>query len=124
MQQLLFWGKVKTMINRLRNRRIIVNNHEMYENFLKERDKKKVEQYSSPNFKYFTEQELKKMSYIEYVWSTGDRLYKISERFLGSKTDWWIILRFNKLKNEVDIKAGDVIKIPTNIEMIALTLEG
>jgi LysM repeat protein len=96
----------------------------MYENFLKERDKKKVEQYSSPNFKYFTEQELKKMSYIEYVWSTGDRLYKISERFLGSKTDWWIILRFNKLKNEVDIKAGDVIKIPTNIEMIALTLEG
>ena len=105
-------------------RRIINNNNYSYKNYLSSRNLKNVVQYSTPKFRYFTEEEMKNINFFEYTWTTGDRLYKLADRFFGTPNDWWLLLRFNKLKNETDIKAGDVLKIPYNIEQLSTLLEG
>lgn len=112
------------MPNRYKNRRVITNTNKNYEKYFETRDIKRIEQYATPKYFYFTEEQLNRISYIEHVWSAGDRLYKLSARYLGSHEDWWILLRFNKLKNEVDIKAGDVIKIPLNVADLVLLMMG
>jgi nucleoid-associated protein YgaU len=106
------------MINRFSNREIIKNESKRYYDYLSDRDKKYINQYNTPTFKYPTEDELKKISYIEHVWTIGDRLYKLSNRYYGDPYDWWIILKFNKIGSEFMIKTGDVIKIPTPLEDI------
>ena len=63
-----------------------------------------------------TDEELKNIPYVEHVWVSGDRLYKLSQKYYGNTKDWWIILNFNKLGSEVSIKQGDIIKIPQNIQ--------
>lgn len=111
------------MIDRYKKRRILKNNSDEYSKLFEEKGIKYINQYATPSFKYFTSQQLAKINYIEHVWSVGDRLYKLADKYLGDHRNWWIILRFNKLGNETDIKAGDTIRIPKNIEEIALLLE-
>jgi nucleoid-associated protein YgaU len=106
------------MIDRFSKRRIIVNSSRNYLDYLEERGKKKVTQYGTPVFKYPTEEQLKNISYREHVWSAGDRLYKLASKYLGDSRDWWIILKFNKIGSEVEINAGDIIKIPTRLEEV------
>ena len=112
------------MINRYTNRSLIVNDDKRYKKFFEERDIRKINQYATQKFTYLSEEEVANIPYYEHVWSMGDRLYKISYRYYGNYTDWWIILFFNKLKNEVDIKAGDVLKVPINIENFILKILG
>lgn len=106
------------MIDRFTNRDIIVNNADRYRQYLADRDKKVINQYNTPTFKYPTEDQLKKIGYIEHIWTVGDRLYKLSNKYYGDTRDWWIILKFNKIGSEFMINTGDVIKIPTPIEDI------
>lgn len=111
------------MIDRYSNRQKLINNSEAYSKKFEEKNVKYIVQFATPRFKYFTRNELKQVSYINHTWSVGDRLYKLAEKYLGDQNAWWVILRFNLLKNEVDIKRGDVIKIPTKVEQILKLLE-
>ncbi len=104
------------MINRYTNRKIIENSSNRYRDYFSERDKKNVLQYKTQVFKFPTEKQLNYIPFIEHVWSSGDRLYKLAQRYLGDKYNWWVILRFNKIGSEMNIKAGDVMKIPVNLE--------
>ena len=51
---------------------------------------------------------------IIYVVQQGDTLSRISEKFYGDKKKWNYIFNSNRdlLKNQDDIKVGDVIKVP------------
>ena len=111
------------MINRYRGRRVVVNNISTYKNYLNNRGVTSIRQYNTPRFRYFTQEELNKIRFFEHIWTTGDRLYKLAYRYLGDHSDWWLLLRFNQLKNETDIKVGDVIKIPSNPEQLTTLLE-
>ncbi len=106
------------MIDRYLKRRVILNDSPIYSDYFEERSKKYVTQYNSAKFTYPTEEQLKTIEYIEHTWSTGDRLYKLANEYLGDKHNWWIILKFNKIGSEVLIKKGDIIKIPIRIEEI------
>lgn len=111
------------MIDRYRNRKVLRNNADEYSKIFEEKGLKYINQYATPSFKYFTREQLAKINYLEHVWSAGDRLYKLADKYMGDHRNWWLILRFNKIRNETDIKAGDVIRIPKNIDEIALLLE-
>jgi nucleoid-associated protein YgaU len=104
------------MIDRFSSRRIILNRSKIYYDYFKERNKKSIEQYDSPTFKKIPEDTLKRISFYEHTWSAGDRLYKLAYRYYGDTRDWWVILRFNEIGSEFDIKVGDVLKIPANVE--------
>lgn len=104
------------MINRFSNRKIIKNNFSIYSKILEDRDKKELIHYNTAKINFPSDEELKYISFIEHVWTVGDRMYKLSEKYCGDKNNWWIILQFNKIGSEQNIKVGDIIKIPTNLQ--------
>jgi hypothetical protein len=106
------------MIKRFANRRIIKNDSPIYKNYLDERGRKFIEHYETIKMDYPTNQQLKSIIYLEHVWSAGDRLYKLSNRYYGNTKDWWIILKFNKIGSEFEIQNGDTIKIPLRLEEV------
>lgn len=106
------------MINRFTKRRVIKNDSPIYSEIFEERGKTHIMQYDTPKFNYPTEKELENIGFLEYVWKPGDRLYKLANTYLGDKHNWWVILKFNKMGSEAEIKKGDVIKIPTRVEEI------
>lgn len=111
------------MIDRYKNRTLLRNDTEEYSKVFEEKGVKFINQYATPEFSYFTNQQLARITYFNHVWAAGDRLYKLADKYLGDHRNWWIILRFNRLRNETQIKAGDILKIPKNIEEVALLLE-
>lgn len=53
--------------------------------------------------------------YIEHVWSRGDRLYKLSQKYYGNINFFWVISLFNKKPTDADYKYGDIVYIPVNL---------
>jgi nucleoid-associated protein YgaU len=104
------------MIERFSRRLTFLNEDIIYKDYLRERNKKSILQYSSDTFKYPSQEQLNNISFIEHYWSAGDRLYKLSEKYYGDSTSWWVILRFNKIGSEFLINAGDLILIPRNAD--------
>jgi hypothetical protein len=106
------------MIDRFARRITFNNSNKLYSKLLEDRGLNSIQQYNTAVIKYPNEQQLKTIPYIEHVWTTGDRLYKLSNQYFGDTKSWWIILQFNQIGSEVLIKQGDVIKIPANIEEV------
>lgn len=110
------------MIDRYRNRFIKVNQSSLYDSIFEPRGINKVEQYTTPIFSYPSDEVLSQIETQDYEWKVGDKLYKLAAQFYGDPRDWWIILRFNQLGSESNIKVGDVIKIPLNIQGLVFNL--
>lgn len=98
------------------NREIIRNNSEKYSEELEDRGIKFVDQYSSPSF---VEPEVSYYSAIQtatHVWKLGDKFSKLSEKYYGDPTFWWVIARYNRKPTEHHLESGDIIEIPLNLE--------
>lgn len=50
------------------------------------------------------------------VWSYGDHFYKVAHQYYGNPRYWWVIAWYNGFPTEADIKIGDLIDIPVNLE--------
>ena len=53
-----------------------------------------------------------------HVWGEGDRYYKLAEKYYGNPEDWWIIAKFNQKPTESHIKVGDIISVPTPLDLV------
>jgi len=67
------------------------------------------------NIDYPTFGDLLDIDYENYVWTLGDRYYKLSANFYGDPNYWWVIAWFNKKPTESHLKIGDVIRIPKSL---------
>tara|TARA_Y100001938_G_scaffold127566_1_gene180551 strand:+ start:2584 stop:2946 length:363 start_codon:yes stop_codon:yes gene_type:complete len=56
------------------------------------------------------------MTFQFETWGLGSRLHKISEKFYGDPTYWWVIGFYNKKPVDADYSLGDVVKIPLPLE--------
>jgi hypothetical protein len=110
------------MSSRYDNKRVIINNSEMYRNVFKGRGLNYIRQYLTPIFKYPTAEELGEIEEIGYIWGVGDRLWKLSQKYYGDPSYWYIIAAYN-LTHEMFIKNGDVIYVPTPLSKILDILE-
>jgi len=106
------------MINRYLNRRIVLNDASMYEEYFFDRGLKFVNQYETPKFVYPDETTIRTITMIEHVWKVGDRYYKLAQRFYGNPREWWIIAKFNNKPTEAHVKYGETILIPTPLEQV------
>ena len=43
-------------------------------------------------------------------------MFKLSQQYYGDQQYWYIIARFNNKPTEANIKDGEVLKIPTNLQ--------
>jgi len=111
------------MGNRYSNRRIVNNNDELYDKILKERNLKKMRQYTTANLAYPTVAEIKNLTRVKHIWRTGDRYYKLAIQYYGKADHWWILAFYNQRPTEADIKLGDIIYIPLPIERMLQYLD-
>ena len=100
-----------------------VNRNEQWEKTLEDRGVKEIEQYTTPRFKKLTEDDLARVRTRDYVWKSGDRLWRIAARELGDAKLWWLIAKLNNKPTDALFNAGDIVKIPLNLG-IALEVLG
>lgn len=57
---------------------------------------------------------LDKDLYHEYIWQFGDRLDRLSNKYMNDDQYWWIICMVNNISYPLSIAIGTVIKIPSD----------
>ena len=54
----------------------------------------------------------------EHIWTKTDSLYKLSNRYFGSYDNWWVIALVNKKPTDGHYSIGDVVYIPSDVNLI------
>ena len=108
------------MAFRLENRSLIINKSKLYKksDIFKNRNVNHISHYSSPIIGYPTAEDMKEFNVLSHIWTTGDRLYKLANRYYGDPEYWWVLSWFNRKPLESDFKIGDVIHIPLPLEHV------
>ena len=106
------------MSSRYDLRGIGVNSNPMYGNLFEDRGVKYIEQYRAGRIKYPTAAEISNLFIINRTWRKGDHYYKLANEHYGSPKFWWVIAHFNQKPLESSIKFGDIIRIPTPLELV------
>tara|TARA_R100000008_G_C3462557_1_gene104945 strand:- start:39 stop:377 length:339 start_codon:yes stop_codon:yes gene_type:complete len=100
------------------NRGIISNDHPMYRKMREGRGLNFVRQYTTPEFRFPTNEEMSELVSIAHLWKTGDRYWKLASRYYDDAELWWVIAWYNKKPTEGHVRVDDIIYIPTPIEKV------
>jgi len=111
------------MTSRYSNREINANFSAKYIKLLDKRNVSFINQYTSPNQKFPTTEEISRLSAISHIWSLGDRFYKLADEFYGDPTLWWIIAWYNRMPTEAHVKIGWIVDVPLPLEDILMLWE-
>ncbi len=103
------------MLNRYRD--LIKVDSKLRENIFDRKHVNQITQTTRLRFNEPTEEELRdELSYIEKIFSIGDKMYKYAYDVYGSTEYWWVIAWFNNKPTDVHCKVGDVIYVPTPLD--------
>lgn len=108
---------------RYSNRRVVINDDDLYSKTLEKRNVRRIRQYATAEMVYPTISQIQEMTRIKHIWTSGDRYYKLAAKYYGRTDHWWIIAFYNQRPTEADVKLGDIIYIPVPIEQILRALE-
>tara|TARA_Y100001970_G_scaffold262079_1_gene345863 strand:- start:449 stop:787 length:339 start_codon:yes stop_codon:yes gene_type:complete len=108
---------------RYSNRRIVLNDDDLYSKARAERKVRRMRQYVTAEMVYPTISQIQEMTRVKHIWTTGDRYYKLATQYYGRPDHWWIIAFYNQRPTEADVKLGDIIYIPLPLEQILRALE-
>ena len=103
---------------RYRKRLIFTNADSRYSEQISKRNRRYISQFGTPQFRVPTDSELINLTTERVVWKVGSRFYKLAHTHYGDPSFWWIIAWFNQKPLETDFKNGDVVLIPTPLEMV------
>jgi len=78
--------------------------------------------YDVPEIKNPTRKERAEISSVTHVWKYGDRYYNLATQYYGIPDYWWVIAWWNGRPSEANVKPGDVITIPLNLEETLIVL--
>ena len=102
-------------MSRYAGRRKAKNDAEMYEDVLENRGTKQIVQYTTPTLKFPSEENLRRIRTIDYIWKTGDKFWRLAAQRYGDPKLWWLIAQFNQKPTEHHINVGETIKIPVDL---------
>jgi len=91
------------------------NESDHYEHFFNQRDLKFINHYGTKLL--INNGELTATVY-DYSWRQGDKFYKLAAQNFGDFRFWWVIALLNNVASEADLKYGDTIMIPTDLEQV------
>jgi hypothetical protein len=100
----------------------VVNDSEYYDFLMKKRGVKKLTHFGTPVLYNPDVIDRAMMPTDPLIWSYGDHFYKIANQYYGNPRFWWVIAWYNGFPTEADIKLGDYIDIPVNLEDALLAL--
>ena len=96
--------------------RILTNASDYYEPLREARGLKVMKHYETPILKNPSVSERANTVTTAYIWKYGDRLYNLANQHYGDTRYWWVIAWWNAVPCESEIKNGNVIYIPVNLE--------
>lgn len=111
------------MTDRNRNRLTLLNDSDQYREKFKERGVNHIRHYGTKILRYPTVEEIRTLNINHHVWKQGDRLYKLSYKYYGDSTLWWIIAWFNKKPTDSHYSLGELVSIPQPVDFV-ITLLG
>ena len=107
-------------ITRYNRRKTIVNNADnyVYSDIFRNRNVSSVRQFKIAELRDLTMGEILTLQIETRVWGTGEKYFKLADEFYGDAEYWWILAWYNRKPLESDIKAGEVVEIPTPLELV------
>ena len=60
--------------------------------------------------------EMASLSKISHPWASGDKMYKLSDKYYGKTDYWWLIAWFNKMPLDFFYRPGQIVYIPVPLE--------
>ena len=106
------------MASRYDSRQTAINSNTMYKGVFNNRGLKHINQFRTGKLRYPTSKEISNLVLVSRTWRQGDHYYKLANEYYNSPTYWWVIAHFNQKPLESDIEFGDVIRIPTPLELV------
>jgi|TARA_R100001129_G_scaffold123497_1_gene86159 hypothetical protein len=103
---------------RRKQRFVFTNDRELYDDILTRKRVQAIRQYSTLNLTPFRANLDNKIQEINHIWKTGDRYFKLASQYYGRPELWWIIAFYNQKPTEGHVMKGDLIKVPTPIELV------
>ena len=101
----------------------LLNRDSFYDFLRKERnDAKSITHYETPILYNPTVADRMQLRTTTYVWSTGDRYYRLADKYYGNPQLWWIIAWYNGRPTEGDVFPGDLLTIPLDAEEVLAML--
>ncbi len=111
------------MPSRYLRSRIIDNDAEFYEFLRKKRGNvRSIRHHGTPVLRHPSILERSKIKTTNHIWKYGDRYYNLANKYYKDPEYWWIIAWYNGYPTEFDIRKGDVIAIPLNLESALIAL--
>ena len=107
-------------MNRYSKTSKFINDDELYKSVFSERNVKQVNQYATIEFTYPSREALSELRLEPYIWKSGDRYWKLSEKYYSDPTYWWVIALINKKPIESNINVGDVIYVPLQLQILVI----
>mgnify|MGYP003654443376 FL=1 len=108
------------MSSRYNNRgKVFVTKRDMFKQLKSNRKIDSAQLVSTAKFNRITQADLEDLQYDPYIWSRGDRFYKLAADFYDQAGLWWVIALFNNAPTEQHLTLGEEIYIPRNPESIA-----
>ena len=105
-------------VSRYDKRRLFTNASILYSEHLSKRDVKFINQYDTPEIAKDILSKTKDFIYSYHVWSHGDRLYKLADKYYGDSKIWWIIAMVNQKPTESHFALGDLVLIPQPLNKV------
>ena len=94
-----------------------------YRKILEKREANFVDHFSFEPYKILKVKDVENLDIINHTWVPSDRFFKLSSKYYGSPTYWWIIAYYNGTPLETDVEIGQIIEIPTPLPYILAALE-
>ena len=104
-------------------RKIIDNRSEFYRFLREKRGVKTIRHYDTQVLQNPSVAARASLRSTNHIWKYGDRYYNLAYRYYGNSRYWWVIAWYNARPTEANIKIGDSLQIPLNLEE-ALTVLG
>ena len=105
------------MPTRLDQVRTLFNDSSLYSKTLEDRGVKYIEQYPSNPLKEVTTDIRLSLNKVYHTWKAGDKLFALSNNFYDDPRYWGLIAWFNNKPTEQHIEIGEVIEIPTPLNI-------
>jgi len=105
-------------VGRYTNRKITVNEDNMYKTLFNNREIKKITHHKTTQLTYPTPEQIQNLEMVNIVWKVGDSYPKLASEYYGNPKLWWVIGWFNKKPTETEVKYGDIISVPFPLERV------
>ena len=105
-------------------RSFIVNNDTEFYDFLRKKrgNVKSIQHQETPIMNNPSVVDRASLDSVGHIWKYGDRFYNLSFRYYKNPEYWWVIAWYNGYPTEADVKPGDALQIPLNLEHTLMVL--